>query len=151
MFSIALFLCRNAADAADITQEVFLKLFLNLREFSGNSKFETWLYRIVANTAADHGRKLRRRLIREAVFWWHRPVRTPSIEETQVRRQIDESVRSAVASLPDKLRVCIVLRYVENLGYDEIADVLGCPSGTIAARLSRAHRMLALKLAKVKG
>lgn len=149
VYSMALFLCRNSADAAEITQEVFLKAFLNLDQFLGDSKFETWLYRIVANAVSDCGRKLRRRLVRESLFWWQQKNRETSIEDRQARREIDEAVRSAVASLPEKLRVCIVLRYLEDRSYEEIASILRCPPGTVAARLSRAHRMLALKLAKM--
>lgn len=150
VYSMALFLCRNSADAAEITQDVFLKVFLNLDQFLGDSKFETWLYRIVANAVSDYGRKLRRRFLRESLFLRHHRNGAPSMEEEHERRQIDEAVRLAVASLPEKLRVCVVLRYVEDLSYQEITAVLGCPPGTVAARLSRAHRMLAMKLAKVR-
>lgn len=151
VYSMALFMCRNTADAAEITQDVFLKVFTNLDHFLGESKFETWLYRIVANTVNDYGRRSRRRLIRESVFWQRREtLHSPSLVEKQSQDQIDETVRSVVASLPEKLRVCIVLRYVEDLSYEEIASVLGIPAGTVAARLSRAHKMLAVKLVSVK-
>jgi RNA polymerase sigma-70 factor, ECF subfamily len=150
VYSMALFLCRNSADAAEITQEVFVKVFLNLDQFVGDSKFETWLYRIVTNAVSDYGRKLRRRFLHEHLFWRHQKNLVPSMEEKRAESQIEETVRSAVASLPEKFRVCVVLRYVEDLSYQEIAALLGCPPGTVAARLSRAHRILALKLTKVK-
>jgi len=150
VYSMAMFLCGNSADAEEITQDVFLKVFLNIDQFLGNSKFETWLYRIVANTVSDHGRKFRRRSLRESLFSWRQGEYAPSTEERLVQSQVDEAIRSAVASLPQKLRVCVVLRYVEDLSYEEIAAVLCCPPGTVASRLSRAQRMLAVRLARLK-
>jgi RNA polymerase sigma-70 factor (ECF subfamily) len=150
IFSIALYLSSNAADAAEITQDVFLKVFASLPQFRGEAKFETWLYSIVANTARDHGRRLRSFLFRDSAFWRSRPDRVPSVEEQHDQHQVDEAVRSAVASLPEKLRLPVVLRYVEDLSYGEIGEVMNLPPGTVAARLSRAHALLARKLERVR-
>jgi RNA polymerase sigma-70 factor (ECF subfamily) len=150
VYSLAMFLCKDAADSADITQDVFVKVFSSIEGFRGESKFETWLYRIVANTAGDYARKTRRFSFLDSVFWRHQPERGMSVEEQRALSEVEESVRSAIASLPEQFRLPVVLRYVEELSYDEIAVVLKCPSGTVAARLSRAHKMLASKLAKLK-
>jgi RNA polymerase sigma-70 factor, ECF subfamily len=146
VYTMAVFLCRNSADASEITQEVFLKLFLNIGQFHGQSKFETWLHRIVANAVTDYRRKLRRRMLQESLFWWQQKKLSPSTEEKSVEWHRRELVRSAIASLPPKLRICVVLRYIDDFSYAEIAGVLGWPPGTVAARLSRAHKILAAKL-----
>jgi RNA polymerase sigma-70 factor (ECF subfamily) len=97
----------------------------------------TWLYRIVANAALDD-RRSRARLtsLDEAVA-------TPSVKAMQVddveRRQSASHVRAALATLRPKLRIALVLRYVEDLSYEEIGEVLGTSTGTVASRLSRAH------------
>lgn len=151
VYSLALLLCRNSADAAEITQDVFLKVFQSLDQFRGDSKFETWLFRIVVNAASDHHRRMRRQFLRESGFWWNQRILSRATEQGPgAASTVDEAVRKAVRSLPPKLRVCVVLRYVEALSYEEIAATLDCPSGTVAARLSRAHRLLARKLASLK-
>jgi RNA polymerase sigma-70 factor, ECF subfamily len=150
VFSIALYLSKNAADAAEITQDVFLKVFASLPQFRGEAKFESWLYRVVVNATRDYARKSRSFLFRDSTFWRGRSHRVPSVEEQHAQNQIDEAVRSAVASLPEKLRLPVVLRYVEELTYEEIGEVLNLPPGTVAARLSRAHALLARKLERVR-
>ncbi|MGH9828145.1 MAG: sigma-70 family RNA polymerase sigma factor, partial [Blastocatellia bacterium] len=74
-----------------------------------------------------------------------------SMEERYYHRQISIEVRNAIAELKPKLRMAIVLKYVEELSYDEIGQVLGCSMGTVASRLNRAHKALAKKLAHLKG
>jgi RNA polymerase sigma-70 factor (ECF subfamily) len=147
VFSVAMYLCKDAADAKEVTQDVFIKAFANLGEFRGTSKFETWLYRIAVNTVHDHARRWRRFLLLDSEFWNRQTTGAVSAEEVHAHAQVLEKVRSAVASLPERLRAPVVLRYVEDLSYDEIAAVLKCPAGTIAARLKRAHKLLASKLA----
>ena len=150
VYSMAVFLCKNPTDAAEITQEVFLKVFSGLAQFRGESKFETWLYRIVANTWRDYTRKSRRSLLLDSAFWRDQGSHAVSVVEQLAQTQTDEAVRSAIASLPEKFRLAVVLRYVEELSYNEIAAALGCPPGTVAARLTRAHKMLALKLTRLR-
>jgi RNA polymerase sigma-70 factor (ECF subfamily) len=150
VFRLAMFISRNSADAAEITQDVFFKLFSGLPGFRGEAAFDTWLYRIVSNACRDHARKSRRFLLLDSLFWSSRagqvmaPARGLSLDQAR------EVVRSAIASLPEKFRIPIVLRYVEDLSYEEISKVLECPSGTVAARLSKAHKMLAEKLARLR-
>jgi RNA polymerase sigma-70 factor (ECF subfamily) len=151
VYSLARLLCRDPADAVEITQDVFVKVFSGIEAFRGESKFETWLYRIVHNTARDHSRKSRRLLSLDSAFWKRQPQRTASAGRPEAHSDMEDRVRSAIASLPKRLRTPIVLRYMEDLSYEEIAAVLRSPPGTIAARLSRAHRILALKLTALKG
>jgi RNA polymerase sigma-70 factor, ECF subfamily len=150
VYSLAMFLCRDDSDAAEITQDVFVKVFSNISQFRGEAKFETWLYRIVANTALDYARRSSRLLFFGATFWSQQPDHAVSLEQRRAHSQLEERVRMAIASLPEKLRLPVVLRYVEDLGYEEISAVLKVPSGTVAARLSRAHKLLASKLASLK-
>jgi RNA polymerase sigma-70 factor (ECF subfamily) len=147
VYAMALLLCRDAADADEVTQDAFVKVFLNVHRFRGEAKFDTWLYQIVANTARDHRKARGRRLLLESVFWLHH-ASTPS--RVDDRRDRNDAVRAAVRSLPDVLRQCVVLRYGRDLSYDEIAAALNCPVGTVGARLSRAHRLLARKLGRTK-
>jgi RNA polymerase sigma-70 factor (ECF subfamily) len=137
VYAIALHYTGEPAAAADVTQDVFIRLFSRLTQFRGQCAFMTWLYRIVANAALDD-RRSRARLtsLDEAVA-------TPSVKAMQVddveRRQSASHVRAALATLRPKLRIALVLRYVEDLSYEEIGEVLGTSTGTVASRLSRAH------------
>jgi RNA polymerase sigma-70 factor (ECF subfamily) len=150
VFRLAMFISRNSADAAEITQDVFIKVYSGLPQFRGEAAFDTWLYRIVSNACRDHARKSRRFLWLDSAFWSSRANQVVPPEHGLSLEQAREVVRSAIASLPEKFRIPVVLRYVEDLSYEEISKVLGCPSGTVAARLSRAHKMLAGKLAKLR-
>jgi RNA polymerase sigma-70 factor, ECF subfamily len=150
VFRLAMFISRNSADAAEITQDVFLKLFSGLPGFRGEAAFDTWLYRIVSNACRDHARKSRRFLLLDSLFWSSRAGQVMPPAHGLSLDQAREVVRSAIASLPEKFRIPIVLRYVEDLSYEEISKVLECPSGTVAARLSKAHKMLAEKLARLR-
>ena len=146
VYSIALYsMAGDEAAAADITQQVFLKLMTRIGQFRGDSEFSTWLYRLVVNSCHDEQRKQRRLVpLPELTL-----VKTPSNDtpgKSYARREIAENVRAAVASLKPKLRWPVVLKYSQELSYEEIATVLGCSKGTVASRLNRAHRALARKL-----
>jgi RNA polymerase sigma factor (sigma-70 family) len=144
VYRLAMFISRDSADAAEITQDVFIKVYSGLPQFRGEATFDTWLYRIVSNACRDHARKSRRFLLLDSAFWFSRASQVVPPNGTR------EAVRSAIASLPERFRIAVVLRYVEDLSYEEISKVLDCPSGTVAARLSRAHKMLAGKLAGLR-
>jgi RNA polymerase sigma-70 factor, ECF subfamily len=146
VFSIALRFSGDPATAMDIAQDTFVKLFSRIGDFRGDSSFETWIYRMVANSCMD----LRRRSWRLV----------PLIDEVAgrlresrdcltdlMRTQMGERVHSAVERLSPDLRMVVVLRYTEGLAYEEIAEVLGCSTGTVASRLNRAHKKLERRLA----
>jgi len=151
VYSIATYaLGGDQAAAADVTQQVFLKLMTRITQFRGDSEFATWLYRLVVNTCRDEQRKQRRFL----------PLTDLSLVksgmgETQskgyARREVAERVQEAVGKLKPKLRWPIVLKYSEGMSYEEIATVLGCSKGTVASRLNRAHRSLAKQLSQLRG
>ena len=133
-----------------MTQQVFLKLMTTVGQFRGDSGFSTWLYRLVVNTCTDGARKSKSQAISLERSALDALVRAGSQEERLARAQMASSVQSAVSTLPPKFRIAILLRYFEDLSYEEMAKVLNCSMGTVASRLSRGHRILAEKLAPLK-
>ena len=147
VYSIALcFFDGNEAIAKDVTQDVFVKLFTSISQFQNRSQFSTWLYRLVTNMCLDRKRASRRLLS----FGSSREIEIPdqrrSIEEKYIQRELEASVRKVIAGMKPRLRITILLKYFEDLSYEEIAAALGCSKGTVASRLNRAHRILARKL-----
>ena len=151
VYSIALYsLAGDEAAAADMTQQVFLKLMTRIGQFRGDAEFTTWLYRLVVNTCRDEQRK-QRRLVALPDLTLVKTSTKETAAKSYARREIAEMVQAAVTSLKPKLRWPIVLKYSEELSYEEIAAVLGCSKGTVASRLNRAHRALAKKLGQLRG
>jgi RNA polymerase sigma-70 factor (ECF subfamily) len=152
VYSIALcFFDGNEATAKDVTQEVFLKLMTAISQFENRSEFSTWLHRIVTNACLDRKRSLRRFLSFGESDPSELPDHHSSHEEKYIQREIETSVRNVIASMKPKLRVAILLKYFEDLSYDEIAAAMGCSKGTVASRLNRAHQILARKLSHLRG
>ena len=151
VYTIAFHYSGNEAMAHDVTQQVFLKLFTSINQFHENSQFTTWLYRIVANACTDEHRKRRRFVPFSPEIEVRTMVGKSSQEETYHRRQVADSVRGAISELTPKLRLPILLKYVEGLSYDEIAESLGISIGTVSSRLNRGHKMLARKLGHLRG
>jgi RNA polymerase sigma-70 factor (ECF subfamily) len=146
----------DPADASDITQEVFIKVFRSIRSFHGDSSLRTWLYRIALHEASNQRR------------WWSRHKRreitldTPPSESEEdaptlamiladghgtpldhaEHGELRASVEQALHELPEVFRTVVVLREIEGFAYDEIADVLGVNLGTVKSRLTRGRHML---------
>jgi RNA polymerase sigma-70 factor, ECF subfamily len=142
--SIALYFFHGEhAVAGDVTQQVFLKLMTSIGQFRGEAAFSTWLYRLVVNACLDVARhraahaSLAARTTRESI------ATTDSQEDEYARAQLATSVRAAISALPPKFRVAVLLRYFDDLSYEEMAEALGCSMGTVASRLSRGHKLLA--------
>jgi RNA polymerase sigma-70 factor (ECF subfamily) len=142
VYAIAFGMSGDRAAAADISQEVFVKLLTRISQFQGRAAFNTWLYRLVVNATIDHQR-MRSRLV-ALPDTLHDP---KPVDEQYARRERRQRVQRAVQMLPSKLRTPIVLRHIEGLSYQEIAAVLGVSAGTVASRLARAHVRLARQLA----
>lgn len=152
VYSIALcFFDGNEAAAKDITQEVFLKLMTTISQFENRSQFSTWLYRLVTNACLDRKRALRRFLSFGASREHEVAEPRRSMEDKYIRNEMEAAVRKVVAGLKPKLRVAVLLKYFEDLSYDEMASALGCSKGTVASRLNRAHQILARKLSHLRG
>ena len=136
--------------ASDVTQQVFLKLMTSIRQFRGDSEFSTWLYRLVVNACMDvaRTRKADVAISSSRIETFGSP---DSQEENFERAQVAASVREAVSALPPKFRIAVLLRYFEDLSYEQMAKALHCSIGTVASRLSRGHKLLAERLKTVGG
>lgn len=139
VYSLALRYSGNEAAARDIAQEVFLKLFARIREFRGEARFESWLFRLVVNACMDERRRTRRLVALEEVEM--RAVESPARAAQQAA--LSAAVQEAVLRLKPHLRMAILLRHMQGLSYDEMATAMGCGKGTVASRLNRAHQELA--------
>ena len=146
VYSIALRYSGNPAVAMDIAQDTFLKLLSRIGEFRAESSFDSWLYRLVVNSCIDDQRRGRR--MTPFLDGLLDAVRAPaeSVLHHLTRVEKEQRVQDVVARLSPEHRIVIVLRYTENLSYDEIAKILGCSSGTVASRLNRAHKILERRL-----
>src|SRR5262245_55059501 len=145
----ALVLSGNPWDADDLAQETFLVLSRQFDQFRGASSIYTWLYGILLNLDRNHRRRgnLRRHKLR--VLWDQESGvdrATPSAETSIEVAEWKHSLWGHVAELPDGQRHALVLRFSEQLPYDEIAEVLGCPLGTIKSRIFHALAALRKKL-----
>ena len=163
VFSIAYRVLGSSSDAADVAQEVFLHLADRIRGFRGDSSLTSWVYRVTVNHAIDARRRQARRPARplsaapdeaESEPADKRPGTSAPPEdpaEAALRAEREERVRSALDSLSPKLRAVVVLRYFENLSYEDLADVLQTSIGTVKSRLNRAHTALERILGKGSG
>jgi RNA polymerase sigma-70 factor (ECF subfamily) len=150
VYSIALRFSGDPATALDIAQDTFLKLLSRIGDFRGEARFETWLYRMVANSCLDHRRRgLRIAPFVESLMDSLRPAPATALEDL-LRAEFQQSVQSVVAKLPAEQRMVVILRYTEGLAYDEIGEILNCSLGTVASRLNRAHKTLERRLSHLK-
>jgi RNA polymerase sigma-70 factor (ECF subfamily) len=142
-------LVRDPAEVEDVAQDAFIKAY------RGESAFYTWLYRIAVNTAKNYLATQGRRAptsteadAEEAETFSDadqlRDINTP--ESMLMSKQIAETVNAAMAVLPEELRTAITLREIEGLSYEEIAEMMGCPIGTVRSRIFRAREAIAAKL-----
>lgn len=146
---------RDHAEVEDVAQESFIKAYRALPDFRGDSAFYTWLYRIGINTAKNYLVAKGRRAptsteadADEAESFEEadqlRDINTP--ERLLQSKQIGQTISAAMEALPDELRSAIVLREIDGLSYEEIAEEMGCPIGTVRSRIFRAREAVAEKL-----
>lgn len=150
VFNLAYGILGDAADAADVTQEVFLKAFRGIRRFGHRSSLKTWLYRIAVREALNHRRWCWRHL-RGQMSLESREPDSPPIEvaddgvgpfDRLVSREAQELVRRALAAVPAVFRGAVVLRDIEGMSYEDIAEVLDVSVGTVKSRILRGRRAL---------
>lgn len=150
VYRIALRITGNTQDAEEVSQQVWVQVWLSLAGFTGSSAFTTWLYRIVVNRATSTVRSSQRRraqLVRANADPTVSPGPTTAGGESRVLAgERDDAVDRALLSLSPELRAVVVLRHFEDLSYDEIAQALGIPEPTVRGRLARARRALATSL-----
>lgn len=155
LMRLVLFFVKDHAEAEDVVQETFIKAYRALGSFRGESAFYTWLYRIGVNSAKNHLSSLRRR-----VPVVNEPERNDpeSFNESDLlkesntpdsvlaSKQLAEKVNDAMNALPDELKLAISLREIEGLSYEEIAEFMACPIGTVRSRIFRAREIIAGKI-----
>ena len=153
----------NRDDAMDLVQEAFLKAYRNLQRFQGSSSFYTWLYRIVVNVCIDHIRKTGKRVIvdyddqigREGGVEGEERIRpsTLGFDPSKVygRQELLEQIGRALDSLSPIHKEAIILREIQGLSYQEMADVMNVSKGTVMSRLHHARKNLQEKLVDYAG
>jgi RNA polymerase sigma-70 factor (ECF subfamily) len=144
----------NAAEVEDVTQEAFIKAYRALPKFRGDSAFYTWLYRIAANAAKNHLVALSRRPTTDLALDDSESYEVPgrlkdneSPDEVIMGQQLEAVISQAIDALPLELKAALTLREFEGLSYDEIAEVLECPIGTVRSRIFRAREAIDQKVA----
>ncbi len=147
-YNYALRLTRNDADARDLTQEAFIRVYRAWRSFQPGTSFLSWIYRIVTNLHRDELRRRKGRYQEEIpednapqAFGGTRPMAVEPIEEL-VDRQLSERMSRALAALSLEQRQVLILADIEEYSYQEIAEIVGCSIGTVRSRLHRARHQL---------
>jgi len=151
---------RDAAEVEDVTQEAFIKAYRALPSFRGDSAFYTWLYRIGINTAKNYLVAMGRRAPTSTEFNNDdaegfeeaerlRDFNTP--ENELMSKQVARTVNQTVAQLPEELKTAITLREIEGLSYEDIANIMNCPIGTVRSRIFRAREAIAEQLRPLLG
>jgi RNA polymerase sigma-70 factor (ECF subfamily) len=159
-FAVAMGVVKNEQDALDAVQEAFVKVHKNIHKFEGSSSFYTWLYRIVMNVSIDHVRKSSRR---KSVDFDERSAQQqhdlaghgapgPGLANANpgkaaLQRELGEAILAALQELPDHHRAVIVLREIEGMSYEEMAQALDVPKGTVMSRLFHARKKMQASLA----
>lgn len=147
-YSYALRLTQNEADARDLAQEAFIRVYRAWKSFVPGTSFLSWIYRIVTNLHRDELRRRKGRYLEEIpddnapqAFGGSRPLAVEPIEDL-VESQFSENVSKALAALSPDQRQVVVLADIEELSYQEIAEIVGCSIGTVRSRLHRARYQL---------
>lgn len=137
-YNFAFRLTRNEADAADLTQEAFIRVYRAWRSFKPGTSFLSWIYRIVTNLHRDELRRRKGRFYQEEEI----PEQAVQPIEEYVERQLSEPVSRALADLAAEQRQIVLLADIEGFSYQEIGKIVGCSVGTVRSRLHRARGQL---------
>jgi RNA polymerase sigma-70 factor (ECF subfamily) len=145
---------RDPEQALDITQEAFIKAYRALPRFRGDSAFYTWLYRIAVNTAKNYLAAQRRRpmdieldLQDPEQYGLHAKLKESDTPEgLALSQELQDTLERAIAALPDDLRQAIILRELDGMSYEEIAQTMECPVGTVRSRIFRARDAIGKKV-----
>jgi RNA polymerase sigma-70 factor (ECF subfamily) len=140
------------SDRADLAQEVWIRVYRNIRRLNDPKKFKGWLGRIVTNLFYDELRKRKRvqrtlsldapRLLDDGEVDWDVPTNDPSPVDAMMTQEFYDQLQQAITELPDAFRTTIVLREIQGLAYEEIAEITGVSLGTVKSRIARARQRL---------
>lgn len=146
IYGICVGMLRNEQDALDAAQDTFLKIYLNLENFQSRSSFSTWAYRIAVNTCLDMIKK--RKPLANVVSFDVQDAppdlggRAPSAEDEASARFEKEALEGAISRMPEEYRTALVLRDINGLSYDEVAQAMNLNLNTVKSRISRARKAL---------
>jgi RNA polymerase sigma-70 factor (ECF subfamily) len=158
-YAVALGIVRDTDDARDVVQDAFLKVHEKLDTFDGDAQFFTWLYRIVANLAIDHLRRRRRPRVDFDEMHPHEADDETGVSPARLGfdparaltdRELRERMLAALDELSPAHRAVLVMREVDGLSYQEMADVVGCSIGTIMSRLFHARKRMQALLSDLR-
>ena len=147
----------SVLDAEDLTQETFVRAYLSIRSFQSRASLNTWLFRIATNLCIDHSRKTKKiqgmttSLSQESEEEEEAERDIPDVafdpQRLLLNKELGKRLDEALRDLPEKLRTVVLLYDIEGLPYDEIANIVGCPLGTVKSRLFNARSALRQRLA----
>jgi RNA polymerase sigma-70 factor (ECF subfamily) len=143
VYAMGISFFRNASDAADFTQDVFLKVFKSLASFEKRSRFSTWLYKVAYTTAVN---KVQRTKEYQSLADEDSAIDAGTPEREIMRNALRAAVREAVAGLPERYRLCIDLFFFYDRSYQEIEEITGYPVNTVKSHVLRAKKLLRTKL-----
>lgn len=157
IYTLLLRMVSDPEEAADLTQETFVRAYRAFAHFRREAQPYTWLYRIAVNLARDHLAKRQRRRQREIEFsaleteeregsFWEPPDKQPSLEEQLIRQELHQQIANALQQMSDDYREVLLLREFEQMSYEEIAQTLGITVEAVRARLARARAWLRQRL-----
>ena len=143
----------RSESAEDLTQDVFLRVYQKIGRFRGQSSFSTWFYRLAVNCCLNYRKKEKRQLADEIYDRGLMPFSggAKRMETEVLQKQIQGQIHRALLGLKPRLRMIVILKDIEGLSYEEIAEHTGCSTGTVGSRLNRARKLLAGKLKHLRG
>jgi RNA polymerase sigma-70 factor, ECF subfamily len=142
IYNVCHYMLQDTGDAQDAGQDVFLKAYGNLKAYRPDSSLYTWLYRIAVNACLDYNKKSRPKPFEDESVVDDFPSVQPSPERLYQSKETGRAIETALQKLPKKLRAAIVLKEIEGLSYEEIAEALDTSVGTVKSRISRAREEL---------
>jgi RNA polymerase sigma-70 factor (ECF subfamily) len=159
VFNIAFRMLGNYDDASELAQEVFLKAYKSIKNFKGDSLFNTWIYKVTTNACLDEIRKRKNKKVvslDEDVEIGGNEIKrqikddSPGPELAAEDNELKRAVKDSINMLSEEYRTVIVLRDIQGFSYEEIANIIKCPEGTVKSRINRARQALKKILQKKK-
>lgn len=146
IYNTAFRIVGDSEGARDVAHDVFLKVYVEARSFAFRSSFSSWIYRITVNRSLDEARRSKRRRSQASMDALGEQVSSPSDSDNPkvvaLEREMEAELLKALEMLSPKLKAVITLRYFESMSYEQVAEIIARPVGTVKSRLRRAHRRL---------